>query len=42
MIIALAMLCGAVTSAAWVASRPLCYAFGLASFGLFIVIKGMQ
>jgi hypothetical protein len=34
-----AILCGALTSAAWVAPKPLCYVFGVISFGLFVLIR---
>lgn len=42
MITALAMICGAFTSAAWVAPQPYCYLMGVISFALFVVIRSLQ
>jgi hypothetical protein len=39
--IAMAMLCGAVTSAAWIAPAPLYYGLAFVSLVLFIVTRGM-
>jgi hypothetical protein len=39
--ILLACLCGALTSAAWVAPRPLYYLFMIASAVLFLLVRGM-
>jgi hypothetical protein len=38
----LAMACGALTSAAWVAPRPLYYLFMVLSALLFLLTRGMQ
>jgi len=40
MMVALAMLTGALTSAAWIAPKPYCYYFVAAATVLFVVIKG--
>lgn len=42
MTIALAMLTGAMTSAAWVAPRPWCFLLGLLAFGLFSWVRIIQ
>lgn len=42
MITILAMVCGAFTSAAWVAPRPYCYSLGVVSFVLFVMIRRLQ
>jgi hypothetical protein len=38
--IALAMITGALTSAAWLAPKPYCYYFVAGATVLFVVIKG--
>jgi hypothetical protein len=42
MIVILAMICGAFTSAAWVAPKPYCWVLMLVSAGLFIAVKELQ
>jgi hypothetical protein len=42
MITIYAMLCGAFTSAAWIAPKPFCYILMVLSAMLFIVIKEIQ
>lgn len=42
MIIVLAMLIGALTSAAWVATRPLCYVISFLAWALFVIVRYVQ
>ena len=42
MIILAAMIVGALTSAAWVAPRPWCYAISLVAWGLFVWIRSVN
>lgn len=42
MIITLAMLIGALTSAAWVAPKPFCYIISFVAWILFVYIRRMQ
>jgi len=40
--IVLAMFCGGLTSAAWIAPRPYYSWLGAIAFVLFLIIRGMQ
>jgi hypothetical protein len=42
MITFLAMIAGALTSAAWVAKEPWCYVYALIASGFFVAVRRMQ
>lgn len=42
MITVLAMIAGALTSAAWVAKEPYCYLYALVASAFFVAVRRMQ